>query len=77
MTKQEVGYVVWGLVAAIVVVPELLALFGSRVIPWPGLARTATNLEARFPKAAMLFLAGLAVLAVHLVFYPWPDLPGR
>ncbi len=22
-------------------------------------------------------LAGMAVLAVHLVFYPWPDLPPR
>jgi hypothetical protein len=41
--------------------------------PFPGAARTAANLEARWPLAAMIVLAGLAILAVHLVFYPWPD----
>jgi hypothetical protein len=25
----------------------------------------------------MVFLAGLAILAVHIVFYPWPDLPRK
>jgi hypothetical protein len=29
------------------------------------------------PWAAMVFLAGLAILAVHIVFYPWPDLPRK
>jgi len=23
----------------------------------------------------MVILAGMTVLAIHLVFYPWPDLP--
>jgi hypothetical protein len=73
MSKAEIGYVVWGVVTAAVVVPELVAIFGGRFAPFPGLARTATNLEARVPWLAMLFLAGLAILAVHIVFYPWPD----
>ena len=73
MSKQEIGYVVWGLVALVVLIPELLAIFGRRFAPFPGLARTATNLEARAPWIAMLFLAGLAILVVHIVFYPWPD----
>lgn len=73
MTKLEVGYVMWGLVAVAIVVPELLAVFGRSFTPFPGSARTATNLEARLPWAAMVILAGMAILAVHLVFYPWPD----
>jgi hypothetical protein len=74
MTKLEVGYVMWGSVAVLILIPELLAVFGRSFTPFPGIARTATNLEARWPWAAMIILAGLAILAVHLVFYPWPDL---
>ena len=77
MTREEWGYVVWGAVAVAVLIPELLASFGMSFVPFPGVARTATNLEARRPWVAMVFLAGLAILAVHIVFYPWPDLPRR
>jgi hypothetical protein len=51
-------------------VPRLLR---EEFPPFPGAARTAANLEARWPFAAMIVLAGLAILAVHLVFHPWPD----
>jgi hypothetical protein len=77
MTKEEWGYVIWGAVAVAVLIPELLASFGMSFVPFPGVARTATNLEARWPWVAMVFLAGLAILAVHIVFYPWPDLPRK
>ena len=73
MTDETLGYVVWGAVGLVVLVPELVAIFGRQFAPFPGLARTATNLEARMPWLAMVFLAGLAILAVHIVFYPWPD----
>ena len=73
MTKHEVGYVCWGLFAVAVLIPEVLAYFGKSFTPFPGVARTAANLEARWPLAAMVILAGLAILAVHLIFYPWPD----
>ena len=73
MTKLEVGYLVWGLFALCVVIPECLAYFGKSFIPFPGAARTVANLAARWPLVAMAVLAGLAILAVHLVFYPWPD----
>jgi hypothetical protein len=75
MTKEEWGYLVWGLVTVAILIPELLASFGKSFVPFPGIARTATNLEARRPWVAMIFLAGLTILAVHIVFYPWPDLP--
>jgi hypothetical protein len=77
MTKEEWGYVVWGAVTLAVLIPEFLASFGRSFVPFPGVARTATNLEARWPWVAMVFLAGLAILAVHIVFYPWPDLPRK
>jgi hypothetical protein len=73
MTKLEVGYVVWGAFALAVVIPEVLAYFGKSFVPFPGVVRTAYNLELRWPVAAIVFLAGLAILSVHLVLYPWPD----
>jgi hypothetical protein len=73
VTREQWGYLVWGLVALAVVIPELFAIFGRSFVPFPGIARTAANLEARRPWAAMVFLAGLTILAVHIVFYPWPD----
>ena len=75
MSKIEIGYVCWGAFAVAVLIPEILAYFGKSFVPFPGIARTATNLEARAPWVALVFLAGLAILAVHLVFYPWPDVP--
>jgi hypothetical protein len=73
MTKLDVGYLVWGLFALCGVMPVCLAYFGKSCTPFPGAARAAANLEARWPLAPMIVLAGLAILAVHLVFYPWPD----
>jgi hypothetical protein len=73
VTKLDVGYLVWGVFALCVLIPECLAYFGKSFVPFPGAARAVANLEARWPLAAMVVLAGLAILAVHLVFYPWPD----
>jgi hypothetical protein len=72
MTKIEVGYICWGAFLAAVLIPEALAYFGKSFVPFPGVARTTANLEARYPVLAVVILAGLAILAVHLVFYPWP-----
>jgi hypothetical protein len=74
MTREQLGWLIWIGVGAIVLIPELLAL-GDRGWFWPTLARTAANLEARVPWVAMIFLAGFVILAVHLVFWPWPDVP--
>lgn len=73
MTKIEVGYIVWGVFAVAVIVPEVIAYFGKSFAPFPGVARTAFNLELRWPLAAVVILAGLTILTVHLVLYPWPD----
>jgi hypothetical protein len=74
VTEQDVGYIVWGCLAAIAVATEIMA-WASK--PWwqlPSIAATAADLQARWPWLATIILAGMAVLAVHLVFYPWPDL---
>jgi hypothetical protein len=72
MTKLDIGYIVWGAFLLAIAIPELIAYFGKSFAPFPGFARTAANLEARWPLAAVIILAGLAILAVHLIFYPWP-----
>jgi hypothetical protein len=72
VTKIDVGYIVWGAFLIAVLIPELIAYFGKSFAPFPGVARTAANLEARWPLAAVIILIGLAILVVHLVFYPWP-----
>ncbi len=77
VSKQDLGYVVWGALAAIAVATEITAWLGKDWLRLPTIAATAADLQARFPWAATIILAGMAVLAVHLVFYPWPDLPPR
>jgi hypothetical protein len=72
MTEDQFGYVVWGILALIVAIPEVIAAFGREFVPWPGFARTVTHLQARIPWLAVVFLAAFAVLGVHIVFYPWP-----
>jgi hypothetical protein len=73
VTKLEVGYLVWGIFVLCIVIPECLAYSGKSFTPFPGAARTAANLAARWPIASVVVLAGLVILGVHLVFYPWPD----
>jgi hypothetical protein len=72
MTETEVGYLVWGALAVIVAVPELLAAVGKELVPWPGFARTVVYLQARSPLITMIVLALFAILIVHIVWYPWP-----
>ena len=74
MTELDVGYIVWGCLGAIAVATEITAWAGTTRLRLPSIAATAADLQARWPWLATIILAGMAVLAVHLVFYPWPDL---
>ena len=69
--REWTGYIVWGILAVIVTVFELLAWRGTN-IPFPTLSETAGNLQARHNWTAMPILAGLVVLGARIVFYPWP-----
>ena len=72
VTRREwTGYAVWGVLAVIVTVFELLAFLDADM-PFPTLSETAGNLQARHNWTAMPILGGLAVLGARIVFYPWP-----
>lgn len=60
------SYVIWGLWAFAFTVLELLAAF--HVVPWRTLSSTVWDLIQRTNGVGAIFVvAGLAVLAVHLV----------
>ena len=69
------GYVIYGLIGLLfVLIPSMLA-YGRRTpdAPFASLFRTIADLQSRSHLAAVVILAGLAVLLIHLAFYPWPD----
>jgi hypothetical protein len=68
------GYVIYGLFTIfLVIVPNVLAYWFARDVPFPTLLRTVAALERRWRPAAMIVVAGLVILMLHLVFFPWPD----
>jgi hypothetical protein len=72
VTRREwIGYLVWGTLAVIVTVFELLAWLDKSTY-FPTISETAGNLQARHNWTAMPILAGLTVLGARIVFYPWP-----
>jgi hypothetical protein len=42
-------------------------------VPFPSLITTLRDLERRVPLVALVVLAGLVILLIHLALYPWPD----
>jgi hypothetical protein len=69
------GRTMYGLAALLfIVVPAVLA-WPKRFaldIPFPTLIETVRNLEQRLRAVAIVVAAGLAILLIHLVLYPWP-----
>ena len=69
------GYVIYGLIAIfLVIIPNALAFWFAKEVPFPTLYRTVADLERRWRPAAMVIVPGLVVLMFHLVFFPWPDI---
>lgn len=74
-----VGYVIYGLIGFFcLLVPAvfrwpLAKLFNRDVLPFPPIFRTVGDLEKRVPVVALVVLAGLVILLIHLALYPWPD----
>jgi hypothetical protein len=69
------GYVIYGLIAIfLVIIPNVLAYWFAREVPWPTLLTTIVNLERRWRPAAVVVLAGLVILLLHLALPPWPDM---
>jgi hypothetical protein len=66
------GYVIYGLIGSFFFV--LPAVFGwAFVVPFPSPFETLRDLERRVPVVALVVLAGLVILLIHLALYPWPD----
>jgi hypothetical protein len=73
--EHTVGRTLYGLTALFwVVVPTALAWpkRWGRDIPFATLVETIRNLEHRLRIVAFALGAGLVILLLHLVFYPWP-----
>jgi hypothetical protein len=75
VTKYQIGYLIYGLLGAVVTVTSILAFwFRTDGVPFPTLFETVKYLQRRVHWLATAIVAGLAVLAVHLALYPWPDI---
>jgi hypothetical protein len=73
VTARELsGYLVWGTLAAVITVFELLAAFGTDV-PFPSISATAAELERHHHWLKLVFLGGIVTLTARIVFYPWPN----
>jgi hypothetical protein len=55
------------------IVPGWLAYKRGALVPYPTLFRTLKDLAGRTPQVTFLLIAGLVVLLVHLILYPWPS----
>jgi hypothetical protein len=75
--EHTVGRTIYGLTAFLwVIVPSLWAWLPKwgRDVPFLTLFGTVQRLETRLPIAPPVIAAGLAILLIHLVIYPWPDI---
>jgi hypothetical protein len=71
--KFVLGYVLYGTMAvALVIIPDTVAYWSAREVSFPTLFRTLEYLDARYHPALLVVCSGLAVLAIHIVAYPWP-----
>jgi hypothetical protein len=72
--KWILGYVIYGLIAvSCVIIPSILALSPAPDAPFAGVFPTIADLQRRMHFVAIVLLAGLVILLIHLAFYPWPD----
>jgi hypothetical protein len=74
--EYRVGHALYGLTALFwVVIPSMLA-WPKRFavdVPFPTLFSTLRSLERRLRIVAYAVAAGLVILLIHLVLYPWPS----
>jgi hypothetical protein len=69
------GCIIYGVLGFFgILLPGLLAFWGNRIVRFPTLFFTVGKLRHRLHLVAVILVAGLSILALHLAFYPWPDL---
>lgn len=73
--KQIVGECGYGVLFVLLFfVPGILAYRHDTLAPFPGLFTTVGFLERKSPAVALVVGGGLAFLALHLTFYPFPSI---
>ena len=71
----DYGYAIYGTVLGLgFFVPGVLLAFARRLVAFPTLFYTAAALQRRLHHVTLVLTAGLAILTVHLAFYPWPSI---
>ncbi len=70
--RMLLGYVVWGALGAVIAIIELLAAIDSGSTPWPTLSSTVGKLEHDHTWVGIFVVGGIVVLAMRILFYPWP-----
>ena len=69
------GCIIYGVLGSLgILLPGVLAFWTNRIVRFPTLFYTVGKLRHRVHLVAVVLVAGLSILAVHLAFYPWPDL---
>jgi hypothetical protein len=70
-----IAYVLYSLIGVFwIVIPALASWGWQHDVPFLTLFFTLRWLEQRLHLVAYVIAAALAILALHLAFYPWPDL---
>jgi hypothetical protein len=70
--RTLLGYIVWGSLGAVIGIIELLAAINSDWAPWTTLSSTVGSLQRDHSWVGIFVLGGLTVIAVRILFYPWP-----
>jgi hypothetical protein len=71
--KEKIGYLVWGPIALVIGVTEILAALSKTLqnaIPWPTISSTVGHLESRHHWVSVVVVATIAMVAFHAVAYP-------
>lgn len=75
VSKYQLGYTIYGTLGVFgILVPSILSSGFNRLVRFPTLFFTIDQLRHRLHAVALVLVAGLAILTIHLAFYPWPDI---
>lgn len=75
VSKFQLGYWIYGTLGVFgILIPSILSFGLNRLVRFPTLFFTIDQLRQRVHMVALVLVAGLAILTIHLAFYPWPDI---
>jgi hypothetical protein len=72
--RERWGYFLWGVVAAVVAIPEIAAAIWERG-PWPTISGTVGHLEELWSPTAIFPVAVIVIAAAHALRYAWAEGP--